>query len=341
MKQILLTVVLFVATFTKAQEQISKHQEKQRKKFLKESSYAYIPAGSFVMGVDSEAYYDTDAPFAHLTRARVVQVESFYMMKYEVTNGEYLAYINTLRTTNPELADSLMPDTLVWRNKYGYNEPYVEYYLRHPAYADYPVVGVSYDKALAYAKWATDHYNAKPDEEKRFKKVLFRLPTEEEWEYAARGGHERAFYPWGTPYDRNAKGEFLANFTYIPQYSLYRDTVWEKQVRNYGNDTIIVDSTMKIEYLSTGSWDAYRVAGTINDHADITTPVASYWPNDYGLYNMAGNVEEMVDQVGMTCGGSWRDPGYYMTVFARQFYKGSNYASSDMGFRYVLEVIEP
>lgn len=146
---------------------------------------------------------------------------------------------------------AIYPDTLVWIRdfSYSYNEPMARNYFAHPAFDDYPVVGVNWDKANAFTAWRTRFYN-------EYKKQIgqpmiddFRLPTEHEWEYAARGGKDLSPYPWGGPYIRNAKGCLLANF---------------KPGRgNYPED-----------------------GGLYTVRAD------AYWPNDFGLYNMAGNVAE-------------------------------------------------
>ena len=90
-----------------------------------------------------------------------------------------------------------------------------------------------------------------------------------------------------------------------------------------------------------GGYGNSTIAGRWSDYADVTAPAESYWPNDYGLYNMAGNVCEMVKQPGISRGGSWRDPGYYLQNSVRQTYKGKDTSSSKRGFRTVIKVIEP
>ena len=156
-----------------------------------------------------------------------------------------------------------LPDTLCWRNKLHYNEPYVEYYFRHPAYRHYPVVGVSYSQAEAYCAWLTTILNQNlTRDDYAVEKVIVRLPTEAEWKLAAYGTHDTSvFFPWGYNALRNTdkkhEGQMLANF-----------------VRG------------KDEYMG--------VAGQLNDNADVTAPVYSYWPNSIGIYNMCGNVSEFV-----------------------------------------------
>lgn len=282
-----------------------------------------IEGGTFTMGrVEQDFMYDwNNVP-------RRVTVSSFYMDQTEISNlnwGEYLYWVRRVYGVDyPELYKKALPDTLVWREKLSYNEPYVDYYLRHPAYRDYPVVGVNWLQANDYCSWRTDrvneyiliregildHYVDQIGEDnfntdaylanqynsgKRIEGLpnlnpnssgyrnvrmedgillpKYRLPTEAEWEFAAFGliGNsvgervvERRLYPWNGHAVRNPDeayiGMMLANF-------------------------------------KRGRGDNMGVAGHLNDNADITAPVFSYWPNDYGLYNMAGNVSEWVMDV--------------------------------------------
>jgi sulfatase modifying factor 1 len=144
----------------------------------------------------------------------------------------------------------IYPDTMVWIRDfaYSYNEPMTRNYFWHPAFDDYPVVGVNWHMANAFCYWRTKLWNAY-ESEGGVNSEDFRLPFEHEWEYASRGGHDMAPFPWGGYYTRNSKGCLLANF---------------KPGRgNYPED-----------------------GGLYTVKAD------AYFPNDYGLYNMAGNVAE-------------------------------------------------
>ena len=285
-----------------------------------------VEGGTFTMGrAEDDVMSDWD------NRPRRVTVSSFYMDQTEVTNFhwlEYLYWISRAYQSYPMIYKNALPDTLVWRSKLGFNEKYVEYYLRHPAYRDYPVVGVSWLQTNDYCKWRTDRVNEfiliregilnfnidqadentfnteayfegqyTEEERQRLKDLnpsnavgkdlgerivrmedgillpRYRLPTEAEWEFAYHGlignlagnGSEviqnARTYPWNGHYVRQEGEEFhgaiRANF-----------------VRGRG--------------------DYMGVAGSLNDAADVTAPVDAYWPNDYGLYNMAGNVAEWV-----------------------------------------------
>ena len=281
----------------------------------------FIEGGTFIMGrVEQDVMYDwNNVP-------RRVTVPSFYMDETEVTNAnyrEYLYWIQRVYQDYPEVYKKALPDTLVWRQPLAYNEPLVENYLRHPAYADYPVVGVNWLQANDFCAWRTNRVNEliliqegilefdpsqqgennfdteayllgqyegitgkNPmedlDPNKDTRRVRwddgillpkYRLPTEAEWEYAAFAliGNSydermtnRRIYPWDghivrNP-DKNDRGKMMANFV-------------------------------------RGNGDMMGMAGALNDGGDITMDVHSFWPNDYGLYCMAGNVNEWVADV--------------------------------------------
>jgi len=284
----------------------------------------FIEGGSFTMGkTEQDVMYDWN------NRAARVSVSSFYMDQTEVTNFhwvEYLYWISRAYNSEfPMVYKNALPDTLCWRSPLGFNEKYVDYYLRHPAYRDYPVVGVSWLQASDYCKWRTDRVNEyilvregilegynveatgqntfntesylsgqheggasvpdlNPSNTEGTRKVKmedgfmlprYRLPTEAEWEFASFGliGNldageenytERRIYPWNDHWVRNDQPEF-------------RGMIRANFMRGKG--------------------DAMGVSGHLNDGHDATAPVDEFWPNDFGLYNMAGNVSEWVMDV--------------------------------------------
>ncbi|WDF55113.1 SUMF1/EgtB/PvdO family nonheme iron enzyme [Mucilaginibacter sp. KACC 22063] len=301
-----------------------------------------VEGGTFVLGGSA----DQDVNYEYNNVRRRVTVPSFYIDETEVANVDWREYLHWLAVNFPndrELYYNALPDTLVWRRPLSYNEPYVDNYLRHPAFQDYPVVGVSWDQAQDYCVWRTDRMNEQilrsknilatwkdasgkgkggtqaggnttasnepfntemylngqvkgpgfdgkhmiPDLSPNAKaanggkrpvrpanmedgilKQGYRLPSEAEWEYAALGliGNteyenisDGKMYPWNgmgvrSP-KRKTRGLILANF-------------------------------------KRGDGDNMGVGGSLNDKADITAPVRSYMPNDFGLFNMAGNVNE-------------------------------------------------
>jgi len=300
----------------------------------------FIEGGTFTKGqVNDDPMHDWN------NSPNQQHVQSFYMDETEVTNIMYMEYLDWTKKVYPpenenftQIYNGVVPDTLVWRNRLGYNEVMTNNYLRHPAYQDYPVVGVSWIQANQFCVWRTDRINEDALEKNGFLKenakvtdvtadsnfsthtyiisptstyggneeilnggkkksknpqtnadgeeiniyatrstgILqpgYRLPTEAEWEFAALGMSEirsynvhrgRKKYPWSGQYTRSGKrvtrGDHNANF---------------KQ----------------------GDGDYGGIAGWSDDGADITAQVMSYDPNDFGLYDMAGNVAEWVADV--------------------------------------------
>jgi len=281
----------------------------------------YVKGGTFTMGqVENDISYESDA------MPREVTVSSFYIDETEITNlqyREYLYWLERVFVDFPRVYHQALPDTLSWRRRLGYNEPFVKYYFRHPAYMNYPVVGVNWEQAKKYSEWRTnrvnemiliregyiepntneqigaDNFNTdaylagqyepvynkkkksyKPDKESRKVKIKdgillpdYRLPTEAEWEYAAlalvgeatgNNHNTRKLYPWKGHSLRkqrdNNRGKFRANF-------------------------------------QRGSGDYMGISNEPNDASEILAPVRSYWPNDLGLYHMAGNASEWVKDV--------------------------------------------
>ena len=253
-----------------------------------------------------------------------VRVDTFWVDE----NGGILdsTIIRPLREPSDLLTKKIIciyPDTLVWRRdfQFSFNDPMLHMYFSHPGYAEYPVVGVTWEQAHAFCNWRTMLFNSHssiPAQE-------YRLPTEAQWEYAARGGRKMAMYPWGNNYARDGKGCFLANF---------------KPYRGAYND----------------------------DTGTTTTKVAQYRPNDFGLFDMAGNVAEWTNSAYQTSsnttvhdlnpdysymarksdpdilkrkvikGGSWKDISYFLQCGVRSYeyqYESRPY----IGFRCVRAYI--
>ncbi|WP_370519559.1 SUMF1/EgtB/PvdO family nonheme iron enzyme [Paludibacter sp. 221] len=286
-----------------------------------------VDGGTFTIGEKTEF---VTAP--RNSQRRRVTVSSFYMDQYEVTNLEWRDYAHWMEVvfgkTAPKLVEKAQPNKETWREELAYNEPYLNYYFTHPAYDNYPIVGITWEQAMDFCTWRTDRVNEQalvdagvilssdfkslanlsyeevrdnfvfntqkyllqssyqPAQGSRPKNDLygnarkvtmsdgilmpdFRLPTEAEWEYAAYAikassdgfVEEGRMYPWGGSQMRSSNkknmGQMQANF-----------------VRGRG--------------------DMMGTAGSLNDKATIPAPVNSYYPNDLGLFNMAGNVNEWV-----------------------------------------------
>jgi formylglycine-generating enzyme required for sulfatase activity len=242
--------------------------------------------------------------------------DTLYAGKYEVDNLLYRTFEQALINTNQfDLLKFAKVDSTVW--KYFADGPYMGLYHCHPAYDHYPVVGISYEAVNLFCKWLSEKYNSNP--KRKYKKVLFRLPTEKEWERAAYGGKQYVAYAWGNQLIQNKY--LMCNFCRVGDEKIRYDTI---------NKKLVVDL----------KYNPYAYLTTISDLEDaskITLPVKSYFPNGIGLYNVCGNVAEIVAENGIAKGGSWKCPGADVQITSMSYYSKP---SNDIGFRYFMEVIE-
>lgn len=242
-------------------------------------------------------------------------VQAFYMSSSEISNHNYSEFLSYLkRTGETEKLEIAKVHGTEWKKIAQHMEPFETHYASHPAYRDYPVVNVSREGAELYCEWLSSMYDSISNGEM---KVKFRLPTRAEWVRAARGGLEKNTYSWGGPYLRNAQGLLLANFANIGAGNITRD-------KETGKLKVIVDA------------QSYPI--TMGDNADVTAPVKSYFPNGYGLYNMNGNVSEMVSDGNIAVGGDWHSPGYDIRNESKKTMEGP---SPTIGFRVVATYIGP
>ncbi|QAR30519.1 gliding motility lipoprotein GldK [Ornithobacterium rhinotracheale] len=311
-------------------------------------------------GYDSERQLNWDIPiiwdkYEYPDRDYVEVMESMYYPPEDRFNGERLIDVRKLNYVFTEIDKNkaaqysksgktrkefvttntinVYPDTTVWVRdfNYAYNDPLHQDYFWNTAYSKYPVVGVTWDQARGFCAYRTDKhrkYNQSRKSKSASDVIVYRLPTEVEWEYAARGGLQDAPYPWGGPYLMDSRGCYLANFK--PKRGDYVEDCCSKS----------------------------KKAGFI-----YTAPVKSFYPNDYGLYDMAGNVAEWTQSpYGTTSseytstlnpylgagkenkkktvkGGSWKDVGYLLMVANRE-YENKDSARSYIGFRTVQSIPE-
>lgn len=251
----------------------SKQVPKEARPYV--NNMIYIPAGSFVMGQELDTITWNSVP------TRTYSLSSFFISETEVPNWLYREFCqHMIDSLGSEKAQQFLPDSLCWLN--GTTNSDVDYlaahYFTHPAFDNYPVVGVSYIQAHSFCAWLTSKVK---NELRRSKKIAswadfieFRLPTEEEWEYAARGGSDlHSYYPWG------------------PYYYTFSDDGFVP----HANCGAIIDTLGATDL--PADHDGYTYTG----------PIKSYTSNSYGLYNVSGNVSEWTTTI--------YNPSAYLPVY--------------------------
>jgi len=219
---------------------------------------------------------------------------------------------------------NVYPDTLAWIHDltYSFNEPMTQNYFWHPAYDDYPVVGVSWKQATAFCIWRTQLLHNFLVENGGTIVNDYRLPTESEWEWAARGGLDLSPYPWGGPYIRNSRGCFLGNF---------------KPMRgNYIDDGGF--HTVKINSYNPNDFGLYCMAGNVAEWTSNAFDESAYnFAHDLNpdyLYDAKQDDPEVLKRK-VIRGGSWKDIGYYLQTGTRT-YEYQDTAKCYIGFRCVM-----
>lgn len=236
-----------------------------------------------------------------------------YANAFEVSNLDYRFFLNDLKKKQQPGWEKHLPDSTAWHDLSAYFDPNIDFYHNHVAYLNYPVCNITYDNAMAYCDWLSETYNSAP--KKKFAKVKFRLPTIEEWELAARGGKQLELYPMGH-YLRRYDGRFQYNYRRFSEQNISSD---EK-----GKPFIVPDDKFSKEY------------GGNETHTVIATPVESFWPNEFGIYNICGNVAEMVQEKGISKGGSYMNFAFDLRIDQQKEY---DKPAPNLGFRVFMEVV--
>ena len=284
-------------------------------------------------------------PEDYVDQAYVEVMDSLYLPPEVWYNGEMKIDVNKLkykyswfdaeaaaleRKRNPSAKDrfpfikkeevEIYPDTTVWIKdfNYSYNEPMHNDYFSHPAYQDYPVVGISWSQAVAFCNWRTSFKNLYQKKSNKPLVNYFRLPTEAEWEYAARGGIPSGIYPWGSPYLLNDRGCFLANF---------------KPLRgDYSSDQAMY--TVEARSYLANDYNLYNMAGNVAEWTG-----SSYDPGAYEyVSSLNPNLSLASEKRKVIRGGSWKDVAYFLRVSSRDF-EYADTARSYIGFRTVQDYL--
>ena len=298
-----ISIILFAtATIVFAFTSGKKPSAKNAKKVL-DGFCQYVPSGKAVVGGDT------------------VSVQSFYMSTTEITNFQYLEFLYHLKR-NKELDKLKLAqiDSTKWLNSMGYGEAYVKHYHNHSAYHSFPVVNVSKKGAEMYCEWLTEVYDSISGGEL---KLQFRIPTRAEYMRAARGDNHSKVYTWEGIRITKSDGK-----------PVFHGQIQANCLSNGAECIRRNPETGKLEFIMADYRDEYFYA----DNADVTAPAKSYWPNDFGFYNINGNVEEMISDSDHAVGGGWKSPGYDIRNESIQPFKE---ASSTVGFRVIATYIEP
>jgi len=294
------------------------------------------PTEGKVLNWEENLIYDTD-DFPDSDYAEVM--DSMYLHTDETFNGKrilnadkikfaYLVFDNEEAARNRGKARKnyikreelfIYPDTTVWVKdfNYSYNDPMHQDYFSHHAYDAYPVVGVNWKQAKAFCNWRSQVRNNYLSSKKgASSETYFRLPTEGEWEFAARGGYEFGKYPWGNPYPFSDRGCFLANF--------------KPQRGDYALDGALY--TMEAKSYNANGYGLYNMAGNVSEWTNT-----AYNPTSYLIGStMNPNVEDKENHRKVIRGGSWKDVAYFLEVSTRDFEYGDT-ARSYIGFRTVQD----
>ena len=288
-----------------------------------------IQGGTFWMGQSDE-----DIAYTNSSGNKQITISEFYMDKYEVSNNKYRQFLKAVEDPNKPLKinpdgetkmvepifiiKDLKPDSTLWKKSYSYHygDPLMDFYFDHPAFDNYPVVGVSYDQAMQYCEWRT--YHMRVNDREKFDMPDFRLPTEAEWEYAAKGGILHAKYPWGGPYVKNSRGCLQANF---------------KPGRgNYTDDGF--SYAAPVDVYEPNGFGLYNMSGNVAEWV-LDAYNSSSYASTWDLNPIYVNEKEPRKVVR---GGSWKDIAHYLETSTRT-YEYQDQGQAHIGFRTAMAFI--
>nr|WP_294860853.1 SUMF1/EgtB/PvdO family nonheme iron enzyme [uncultured Fluviicola sp.] len=242
-----------------------------------------------------------------------ISCDGFFISKKEVSNFYYQEYLDDLKKAGKmEEYRLALVDSAKWNSAYFKGDKYVQHYFSHKAYKYYPVVNLTRQQAEKYCEWLTQVWRKYTQNQS----LVFRLPKRAEFLRAANGTSLCRPYAWNSPYIRSQNGKMMANFLQIDGGAITRDTITGK-------------------FKVTGTY--FDLLGNGAEYADVTAPVESYFPNEFGIYNLNGNVSEMVFEQNIAVGGDWHSPGYDIR---NESTKKFTEANPMVGFRPVMTFLE-
>lgn len=280
----------------------------------------------FVLGIQVNAQDSKSMTSLIESTYKQIPGTNYLVSECECTNENYELFLKA----NPVHREKYKCDSTGWTfsqyfpNSVSYNEPMALMYTIHQKYKTYPVVNITQEAAISYCNWLTQVYNQTPN--RKYKKVEFRLPSKKEWETAAIGNSSgpniKKLFPWDGLTLKDFKNHcYLANFATMGDYNIKRDSAG-KYVVNTGTD--------------------YMGSDLGADGYVYSNPCAgAFPPNDFGLFNMSGNVAEYTNETGLTKGGSYMSPGYYLMVKTNEKeFPNMEKGGAFIGFRPFMFVIE-
>ncbi len=290
---------------------------------------ALIDGGFYIVDINHRRAIDVSKlnyEYYFIDYEQVAQKETNVQTKSEYRGTSFAVRPKGLNNRSSQIQReyiNIYPDTLCWVHDYAYsmNEDYTRSYFSSPAYDNYPVVGVSWRQARAFCVWRSNMLNDYLANINYSQLNDFRLPTESEWEFAARGGIASQPYPWGGPYVRNPNGCFLAN--YEPLKGAYDDDGGVK--------------TLMVGHYAPNDYGLYDMAGNVSewclDAYNETTYIVANAVTPYYNYN-AKDEDPLAMKRKVIRGGSWKDQKYFIQVQTRD-YEFMDTAKCYIGFRCV------
>ena len=277
--------------------------------------------------------------FKGIEKSLIKVKDNLYACKYEASNFEYKIFLSNLKARKLyEMYKQSVVDSLNWK-KYNIDPVFGLNYSKATVTEFYPVVNITKQGAVNFCKWLTEKYNDYP--QRKYKKVLFRLPTEKEWIRAAKDSLIKTFT---TDYPLFIDGKMNCNFNLINQKMIYSRDVNKDELQLKAVEVRTNEKSGRMyagQYLiSDPATETYKWLIPSTSEEGFPVRINEYKPNSLGMYNMFGNVAEMIEENGRTKSGCWKSTGYFLNPYAEDEFNGFSISCPYIGFRYFMEIIE-